>query len=154
MIKSTFSRLTGESTERLVQPKFASNGIQAKVRSKKADLEAKNELWANIQKELIEPGQNGMEDLGYTEVTTKGNPLNATRRARKQQEKQTQSAGKLSNYTPRRRRRDRVERAVAQTDWEGNRDSGMVGPLPGIYIFNIFVYELFSNLRNYFQFVC
>ena len=32
-----------------------------------------------------------------------------------------------SGHTPRRRRRDRVERAVAQTDWEQE----MVGPLPG-----------------------
>ena len=77
-----------------------------------------------------------MEDLAYTEVQTKGNPLNATRRHRKAQEKQTASTGKLSNYTPRRRRRDRVERSVA-TDWEGagNRDSGMVGPLPGKQVY-------------------
>ena len=124
--------MAGGSTERLVQPQFPSNGIQAKVRSKRADMEARQALWANIEKELVEPGQNGVEDLGYTEITTKGNPLNATRRARKKEEQQTASTGKLSNYTPRRRRRDRVERAVA-TDWEGNanRDSGMVGPLPG-----------------------
>ena len=132
MLKLSFSRLADGSTERLVKPQFPSNGIQAKVRSKRADLEAKNELWANIQKELIDPGENGFDDLAYTEVTTKGNPLNATRRNRKNQEKQSSSTGKLSNYTPRRRRRDRVERSVA-TDWEGagQRDSGMVGPLPG-----------------------
>ena len=35
--------MAGGSTERLVQPSFPSNGIQAKVRSKKADVEARNE---------------------------------------------------------------------------------------------------------------
>lgn len=89
-----------------------------------------------------------MEDLAYTEVTTKGNPLNAARRNRHAEKKQTQSTGKLSNYTPRRRRRDRVERSVAQTDWEGagGRDSGMVGPLPGFNNKTNFIFRIIFRI--------
>ena len=131
-----FSRMAGGSTERLVQPSFPSNGIQAKVRSKKADVEARNELWKHIKKELIDPqaagsvGIGGPDgDLAYTEIKTVGNPQNV--RKHRQQQKMSSSTGKIgSGHTPRRRRRDRVERAVAQTDWEGDQ-SGMVGPLPG-----------------------
>lgn len=122
-----FSKSARESTEKLVQPQFPSNGIQIQVRSKKADLEAKSELWKNIEKELIEPGENGFQDLGYTEVITKGNPLNATKQKQKQKERQYGSAGRVSQTgNNRRRRRDRVERAIA-TDLE---EAGMVGPLP------------------------
>ena len=129
--------MAGGSTERLVQPSFPSNGIQAKVRSKKADVEARNELWKHIKKELIDPqaagsvgGIGGPDgDLAYTEIKTVGNPQNV--RKHRQQQKMSSSTGKIgSGHTPRRRRRDRVERAVAQTDWEGDQ-SGMVGPLPG-----------------------
>ena len=125
--------MAGGSTERLVQPQFPSNGIQAKVRSKKADVEARNELWKHIKKELIDPqkdpaGPDGQGDLAYTEIKTVGNPLNVKKH--RQQQKMSSSTGKIgSGHTPRRRRRDRVEKAVAQTDWEDQ--SGMVGPLPG-----------------------
>ena len=131
--------MAGGSTERLVQPQFPSNGIQAKVRSKRADVDARNELWKHIKTELIDPkhdpsnaGDPSGMDLAYTEIKTVGNPLNAKKRERRDQ-KMSSSTGKLgghTGHTPRRRRRDRVERAVAQTDWEG-QEGGMVGPLPG-----------------------
>ena len=74
-----------------------------------------------------------MGDLAYTEVKTVGNPMNVTRRRQKQDHKMSSSTGRIgssnAHHTPRRRRRDRVERALAQTDWEHTEQ--MVGPLPG-----------------------
>ena len=74
-----------------------------------------------------------MGDLAYTEVKTVGNPMNVTRRRQKQDHKMSSSTGRIgssnAHHTPRRRRRDRVERALAQTDWEHMEQ--MVGPLPG-----------------------
>ncbi|CBY24744.1 unnamed protein product [Oikopleura dioica] len=123
-----FSRNARASTEKLVQPQFPSTGFDLNIRSKKADIDAKTELWKNIEKELIEPGQNGIDDLAFVEVTTKGNPLALTRQMQKQRRAQQQygSQGRVNSANGRRRRRDRIERAIA-TDIE---EAGMVGPLP------------------------
>ena len=60
--------------------------------------------------------------------------MNVTKRHARGDYKMSSSTGKIaSGHTPRRRRRDRVERAVAQSEWEGGGGNGsqMVGPLPG-----------------------
>ena len=137
LYKTNFpSRLAGNSTERLVQPQFPSNAIQSKVRSKQKDIEARNELWKHINEHVAMSNaqdQNAqLGDLAYTEVKTVGNPMNVTRRRQKQDHKLSSSTGRIGSsnaHTPRRRRRDRVERALAQTDWEHTEQ--MVGPLPG-----------------------
>merc|ERR1711876_171221 len=87
------SRLAGNSTERLVQPQFPSNAIQSKVRSKRKDIEARNELWKHINEHVAMTStqdQNAagqMGDLAYTKVKTVGNPMNVTRRRQKQDHK-------------------------------------------------------------------
>ena len=152
------SRLAGNSTERLVQPQFPSNAIQAKVRSKQKDIEARNELWKHINEHVAmnaDGGAAGVQDLAYTEVKTVGNPMNVTRRRAKQEQKMSSSTGRIgghNSHTPRRRRRDRVERAIAQTDWE---QDNMVGPLPGtnlsfdhMKLQNLFLSHLFCTTRR------
>ena len=84
-----------------MQPQFPSNAIQAKVRSKQKDIEARNELWKHIN-EHVAANQNeaGLGDLAYTEVKTVGNPMNVTKRKQRQDHKMSSSTGEfLSSYS-------------------------------------------------------